>query len=84
MLALVNLDYSYMNIFKPAMQPGSFLDASEQLIGDNRVFEPHDALFRTAEAQEVDAPIPNDFLIEDRKFLMNVGLEHHLDAGCRE
>ena len=61
-----------------------FLDASEQLIGDTRIFEPHDALFRTAEAQEVDAPIPNDFLIEHRKFLVDVRFEHHLDTGCME
>ena len=59
----------------------SFLDGSQQLIGDIRVFKPHDALFRMAEAQKVDAPVPDNFLIEHRKFLMDVRFEHHSNAG---
>jgi hypothetical protein len=63
---------------------GSFLDGSEQFIGDTRVFGPHDALFRAAKAQEVDAPVPDNFLIDHGEFLVDVRFVPHLDAGCIE
>ncbi len=60
----------------------SFLDASEQLVGDAWVFEPHDTLFRTAEAQEIDTSVSDDLLIKDRKVMMDVGFVYDLDISC--
>ena len=61
-----------------------FLDASEQLVGYARIIEPHNALSRTTEIQEVDASVPDNILIEDGKFLMDIRFIHHLDASCPE
>jgi hypothetical protein len=53
-----------------------------QFIGDIRAFEPHDAFFRIAEAQQVDTPIPYDPLINYREFLMDVRATYHTHTGA--
>jgi hypothetical protein len=53
---------------------------SNQRIRDIRAFNPHDTLLGAAIAQKIDAAIPDNFLIHDSEFLMNVGSENNAYA----
>lgn len=43
-----------------------------QFIGDVGALKPHDTLLRAAEAQQIDAPVPYNFLIQHREFMVDV------------
>ena len=51
---------------------------SNQLIRDIRAFDAQDAFLGTAIAQKIDAAIPDNFLIDDSKFLVNVWPENNI------
>ena len=51
-----------------------------QFLGDIWTFQPHDAFLCTPVAEKIDAAVPNDFLVDDGKFLMDVGFEQQAHA----
>ena len=48
----------------------------QQFLGDIWAFQPHDAFLCTPVAEKVDAAVPNDFLIDYGKFLVDVRFEN--------
>jgi hypothetical protein len=46
-----------------------------QFLGDVWTFQPHYTFLRTPIAQKIDASVPDDSLVYDGKFLMDVSLE---------
>ena len=51
-----------------------------QFLGDIWAFQPHEAFLRTSVAEQIDAAVPHDFLVDDREFLMDVGFEPQAHA----
>ena len=56
------------------------LNAFLQFTGNTAAFKTHDALFRKAETQQIDAAVPGNLMINYRKFLVNFGFENQTDA----
>jgi len=52
-----------------------------QFLCDIRVFQPHDAFLRISVAEKIDAAVPDDLLVYDSKFLMDVGFKQKAHAG---
>jgi hypothetical protein len=52
-----------------------FSKVFQQFLGAIWAFYPHDAFLCTPVAEKVDAAGPNEFLVDDGKFLMDVGFE---------
>lgn len=57
-----------------------FSQTPHQLIRDFIALNPHHALFRTAVTEEVNAAVPDDFLIDNGKFLMDVRFVNQVNA----
>ena len=53
-----------------------------QFLGYICAFQPHDAFLCTPVAEKIDAAVPNDFLVDDGKFLMDVGFEQEAHASA--
>ena len=51
-----------------------------QFLGDIWTFQPHEAFLGATVAEKIDAAVPNDFLVDDGKFLMDVGFEQQAHA----
>jgi hypothetical protein len=49
-----------------------FFHTFHKFTGNIGAFEPHNALLRTAETKQIDAPVPHDPLIDEREFLVYV------------
>jgi len=49
------------------------INDSYQFTGNTGAIKPHNTLFRVAKAQKINTSIPRNFLINNRKFLMNIG-----------
>jgi hypothetical protein len=60
--------------------PDRFPKVFQQFLGDIWAFQPHDAFLRTPVAEKIDAAVPNDLLVDDGKFLMDVGFEQKAHA----
>ena len=52
-----------------------------QFLGDIWAFQTHDAFLRTPVAEKIDTSVPNDFLVDDGKFLMDVRFEQKLHTS---
>ena len=53
-----------------------FLQTLHQLVRNFIAFNPHHAFFGAAIAEQVDAAVPNGFLVNNGKLLMNVRFEN--------
>lgn len=52
-----------------------FLQTFHQLVSNFVALNAHHAFFGAAIAEEIDAAIPNNFLVDYGEFLMNIGPE---------
>ncbi len=58
-----------------------FCHTFHQFVRNFIAFNPHHTLFGAAIAEQVDAAVPNYFLVDNGKFLMDVCFENQVDAG---
>jgi hypothetical protein len=58
-----------------------FLQTPHQLVRNFVAFNAHHTLLSAAVTEEVDAAIPNNFLVDNGKFLMDVRFVNQVDAG---
>jgi hypothetical protein len=58
-----------------------FFHAFQKYTSDIWAFEPHVALFHNAETEQIDTPIPDELLIDEREFLVFVRTKYHTHTG---
>jgi hypothetical protein len=51
-----------------------------QFVRDIGAFYTHDAFLGTPIAQQIDATVPHDLLIHNRKFLVDIGFENDIGS----
>jgi hypothetical protein len=60
------------------------IQAFQQGIRNVGACDAHDAFLGTSITQQVDAAVPDNLLVHDGKFLVDIGLEDNLDATHRQ